>query len=155
MSKLNLAAEFKNSPLRPPNIQSRKSPKYPCKALGSQVHHDDADIPCSSMMPWPNTDACVRRPGLIDLSARVFERTKEFASMSKGPYPFKESDITRAIRAAAKAGKDVKIEIDLDRRCMSIIPIKPVEATSDTAAGDGSVDNPWDDILNANQKRAS
>ena len=74
--------------------------------------------------------------------------------MSRAKYSFKESDITRAIRAAAKAGKDVKIEIDLDRRCMSIIPIKPVEATSDTA-DDGTVDNPWDSVFDANQKRAS
>jgi hypothetical protein len=44
--------------------------------------------------------------------------------MSRAKYSFRESDVTRAIRAAAKAGKDVKIEIDLDRRCMSIIPIK-------------------------------
>ena len=46
------------------------------------------------------------------------------ASNESGQISFRESDVTRAIRAAAKAGKDVKIEIDLDRRCMSIIPIK-------------------------------
>jgi hypothetical protein len=55
------------------------------------------------MMPQPNTDAnCVRRPGLIDLSARVFERTKECVLMSRGPYPFKESDIVRASRPARR-----------------------------------------------------
>ena len=64
------------------------------------------------MMPRPHTDAdCIRRLGLIDLSARVFERTKEFVFMSRGPYPFKQSDITRALKAARKAGVDVKIEV--------------------------------------------
>jgi hypothetical protein len=78
------------------------------------------------------------------------------APVSRAKHSFRESDVTRAIRAAAKAGKDVKIEIDLDRHCMSIIPIKPVEAAGNTGTGDdGTIDNPWDDVLNANQKRAS
>ena len=51
--------------------------------------------------------------------------------MSKGPYPFKESDITRAFRAAQKAGVDVKIEIDTDHRRLCIIPIKSGEKTDD------------------------
>ena len=46
--------------------------------------------------------------------------------MSKGPFAFKESDITRAIRAAQKAGREAKIEIDLgDGRCMRITSVKP------------------------------
>ena len=49
--------------------------------------------------------------------------------MSRAKYPFKESDIARAFRAARKAGVDVKVEVDLDRRCMCIIPVK-VEQTS-------------------------
>ena len=70
--------------------------------------------------------------------------------MSRAKYSFKESDVTRAFRAAQKAGVDVKVEVDIERRCMSIIPIKPVE--SDTAA---TVDNPWDNVFDANQKRTS
>lgn len=46
--------------------------------------------------------------------------------MSKGPYPFKESDIKRAIRAAQKVGREAIIEIDLgDGRCMRITSVKP------------------------------
>jgi hypothetical protein len=87
------------------------------------------------MMPRSQTDAdCIRRLGLIDLSARVFERTKEFASMSKGPYPFKESDVKRAIRAAREEGIEGTLEIDLDRRCIRIIPIKPDEKPDDLKA---------------------
>jgi hypothetical protein len=100
-------------------------------------HHDDADTPCSSMTSWPNTDADrVRRPGLIDLSARVFERTKEFVSMSRGKYPFKESDITRALKAARKAGEVVQIEVDADRRCMRIIPVKAASGGDNVSEDD-------------------
>jgi hypothetical protein len=54
--------------------------------------------------------------------------------VSKGPYPFKASDITRAYRAAEKAGhSDVIIEVDTERKCLRIIPTKAAatEQTSD------------------------
>ena len=51
--------------------------------------------------------------------------------MSRGPYPFKKSDITRALNAAKKAGVDVKIEVvNTDGRVLRIIPIKPDDAAS-------------------------
>lgn len=37
---------------------------------------------------------------------------------------FKEADLTRAFKAAKKAGVDVQVEIDLDRKRMRIIPVK-------------------------------
>lgn len=54
--------------------------------------------------------------------------------MSRGQHLFKEADITRAIRAAQKAGREVKIEISLDRREMCITtlsPDKPVAGETD------------------------
>ena len=54
--------------------------------------------------------------------------------MSKGPYPFKESDITRAFKAAEKAGVKVQIEIDVGRKTMRVIPVG--EACSSAATAD-------------------
>jgi hypothetical protein len=83
------------------------------------------------MMPQPNTDACVRRPGpLIDLIARVFERTKEFASMSKGPHPFKESDIARACNAVKKAGLVVS-SVEIDKSGKIIVVTQAQSSSSD------------------------
>jgi hypothetical protein len=47
--------------------------------------------------------------------------------MGKGACTFKETDVTRAIRAAKKAGVDVRIEIDLERKRMTLTPVKVVE----------------------------
>jgi hypothetical protein len=44
--------------------------------------------------------------------------------LGKGACTFKESDVTRAFKAARKAGVDVQVEIDLDRKRMKITPIK-------------------------------
>jgi hypothetical protein len=54
--------------------------------------------------------------------------------MSRAKPPFRKSDLDGAYQAARDAGIDVKIEIDLDQRRMSIIPVKLGEATSDPAA---------------------
>lgn len=58
--------------------------------------------------------------------------------MSKGPYPFKESDVTRLYRAADKVGRKVIIEFDVKRRCLRAIPCE-----LDGAAEENSP-NPWD-----------
>jgi hypothetical protein len=51
--------------------------------------------------------------------------------MSRGPYPFRESDLIRAHRANGKAGHpDAIIEIDIERRCLRIIPRKLGEENS-------------------------
>lgn len=71
--------------------------------------------------------------------------------MSKGPYPFKESDITRAFNAAKKAGVHALVEIDHQTRNLRIIPIDVTKNIGD----DGAIDNPWDSVLDADQKRAS
>ena len=55
--------------------------------------------------------------------------------MGKGACTFKESDVTRAFKAARKAGVDVQVEIDLERKLMRITPVK--------GAVNGS--NEWDD----------
>jgi hypothetical protein len=56
--------------------------------------------------------------------------------MSRGPYSFKSCDITRTLKAARKAGETVQIEVDIDRRCMRIIPIKLDETTADTSGSE-------------------
>ena len=50
--------------------------------------------------------------------------------MSRAKYSFKECDVTRALRAADKAGHKVVIEIDIERRCMRIIPIEAAAQSS-------------------------
>jgi hypothetical protein len=45
--------------------------------------------------------------------------------MSKGPYSVKPTDIKRVIRAAREEGIEGTLEVDLARRCIRIIPVKP------------------------------
>jgi hypothetical protein len=49
--------------------------------------------------------------------------------LGKAACTFKEADVTRAFKAAKKAGVDVQVEIDLERKRMKIAPVK---------AGDGN-----------------
>ena len=58
--------------------------------------------------------------------------------MAKGACTFKEADVTRAFKAAKKAGVDVQVEIDLERKRMRITPVK---------AGDVKGKNEWDEIF--------
>ena len=60
--------------------------------------------------------------------------------MGKGACTFKESDITRAYRAAQKAGVTVQIEIDLERKRMTLTPVKAAEAV----APNSESENEWD-----------
>jgi hypothetical protein len=58
--------------------------------------------------------------------------------MSKGPYPFRESDVTRLYRAADKAGRSkVIIEYDCVHRRLRAIPC-------DADASTTSEPNEWD-----------
>jgi hypothetical protein len=59
--------------------------------------------------------------------------------MAKGQLTFKETDITRAFRAAKKAGVVVQIKVDLEHKVMTIMPVKPYAADK--------IDNPWDEVL--------
>jgi hypothetical protein len=61
------------------------------------------------------------------------------ATLGKRVCTFKEADVTRALKAAKKAGVDVQVEIDLERKRMRITPVK---------AGDVLDRNEWDDELN-------
>jgi hypothetical protein len=60
--------------------------------------------------------------------------------MGKGACTFRETDVARAIRAAKKAGVDVRVEIDLERKRMTLTPVKAGEATAKTT-------NEWDEVL--------
>ena len=56
-------------------------------------------------------------------------------ALGKGACTFKEADLTRAFKAAKKAGVDVQVEIDLERKRMTITPVKPGDgAESDQMA---------------------
>ena len=70
--------------------------------------------------------------------------------MGRRPCTFKEADVTRAYKAAIKAGVMVEIKISLDRREITLTPVKIGEV-------DCSGSNPWDVVLDhaAKQKRAS
>jgi hypothetical protein len=60
--------------------------------------------------------------------------------MSRGPHAFKESDITRALRAARKAGvQNPIIEVDTKHQRLRIIPRDDVSAATEQ--------NEWDDML--------
>jgi hypothetical protein len=59
--------------------------------------------------------------------------------MGKRPLSFKESDITRALRAAKKAGVDMQVTIDLERKTMTLTPVKISDVSE--------LKNPWDEVL--------
>jgi len=61
--------------------------------------------------------------------------------MGKAACTFKQSDVTRAFKAAKKAGVDVQVQIDLERKRMTIMPVKLGESSSKT-------ENEWDEVLN-------
>jgi hypothetical protein len=63
--------------------------------------------------------------------------------MSRGRQKFKQSDVTKAIKATVKAGIAIgRVEIDADARII-IVP-----ATSDDAAdGEKREKNEWDGVL--------
>jgi len=51
---------------------------------------------------------------------------------------FRETDVTRAFKAAKKAGVDVRVDIDLERKRMTLTPVKVVEPNETTEG------NEWD-----------
>jgi hypothetical protein len=57
--------------------------------------------------------------------------------MGKAACTFKEVDVTRALRAAKKAGVDVQVTLDLERKTMTLTPIKASES-------DNGIDNELD-----------
>jgi hypothetical protein len=67
--------------------------------------------------------------------------------LGKGPCTFKETDVTRALKAARKAGVDVQVEIDLARRRMRITPVKARETANGTTT---DTKNDWDSIYDQN-----
>jgi phosphatidylserine/phosphatidylglycerophosphate/cardiolipin synthase-like enzyme len=70
--------------------------------------------------------------------------------MGKGPVTFKEADITRAFKAARKAGVDVRVQIDLANKTVTLTPFKPVE-TNDASKAEN---NEWDQIFDGKDKSA-
>lgn len=52
--------------------------------------------------------------------------------MSRAPQSFTQSDLTKALKAAQKAGVQVQIEVDLATRKLVIIPIQGQHPGVDT-----------------------
>ena len=68
--------------------------------------------------------------------------------MGKGVCTFKEADVTRAFKAAKKAGVDVSVEIDLERKRIRITPFKAGKVNGENA-------NEWDEVFNDGDDQAS
>ena len=63
--------------------------------------------------------------------------------MSHGQQTFKQSDVTKAIKAAVKAGIGIgRVEIDKNGKIV-IVPARP----EDAANGDEPEKNEWDGVL--------
>ncbi len=60
--------------------------------------------------------------------------------MGHGPSSFRETDVTRALRAAKRAGVDVVVDLDIINKRMRLIPLKPGEANGTT----DSIEQPED-----------
>jgi hypothetical protein len=66
--------------------------------------------------------------------------------LGKGVCRFREVDITRALKAAKKAGVDVQVEIDFEHKRMRIMPVRVAEANDR---------NEWDEeLFNGNDQAA-
>jgi hypothetical protein len=64
-------------------------------------------------------------------------------TMSRGRQKFKQSDVTKAIKATVKAGIAIgRVEIDADARIV-IVPAK----TDDAVNGRQTGKNEWDEVL--------
>lgn len=62
--------------------------------------------------------------------------------VSRGKYKFKQSDITRALRATRAAGVGIsKIEIEPDGKMVIVLSDGKAEMTDDDCSG-----NPWDNV---------
>jgi hypothetical protein len=62
--------------------------------------------------------------------------------MGKGHCTFKEADVTRAIRAAKKAGVEYpQVVIDLEHKTMTITPVKVGAPVERETTGEGEWDN--------------
>jgi hypothetical protein len=78
-------------------------------------------------------------------------RVLEPREMSRGAYTFRQSDVTRAVKAVTAAGVEVaRVEVDKSGNIV-IVAGRLGEAKG------GESSNPWDTVLSddANQKRAS
>jgi hypothetical protein len=64
--------------------------------------------------------------------------------LGKGVCTFKEADVTRAFKAAKKAGVDVQVEIDLEHKRMRITPVKACDSKA------GTEENDWNSIYEQN-----
>jgi hypothetical protein len=69
--------------------------------------------------------------------------TAEGVTVPRNRSTFRPGDLTRAFKAAKKAGVDVRVEIDLEQKKMTLTPVKVVELdeTNETKG-----ESEWDSI---------
>jgi hypothetical protein len=67
-------------------------------------------------------------------------------ALGKAACTFKEVDITRAFKAAKKAGVDVQVQIDLERKRMTITPVNLAGGNSGLGEGTTAGEGEWDNI---------
>jgi hypothetical protein len=77
---------------------------------------------------WPVPSIIISHPCAAVLAGRSATHTRAFgkqahrAQMGHGPATFKETDLTRALRAARKAGADVeRVEVGRDGRIILVL----------------------------------
>jgi hypothetical protein len=66
--------------------------------------------------------------------------------MGKAACTFKQSDVTRAFKAAKKAGVDVQVQINQETKTITITPVKVIESGECHPKSETTGEGDWDNI---------
>jgi hypothetical protein len=66
--------------------------------------------------------------------------------MGKAACTIKQTEITRVLKAAKKAGVDVQLQIDLERKTMMVTMVKVIEPVERDPKSEMTGDGEWDNI---------
>jgi hypothetical protein len=67
-------------------------------------------------------------------------------AMGKAACTIKQTEITRVLKAAKKAGVDVQLQIDLERKTMTVTTVKVIEPVERDPKSEMTGDGEWDNI---------
>jgi hypothetical protein len=67
-------------------------------------------------------------------------------AMGKASCTIKQTEITRVLKAAKKAGVDMQLQIDLERKTMTVTTVKVIEPVERHPKSDMTGDGEWDNI---------
>jgi hypothetical protein len=67
-------------------------------------------------------------------------------AMGKAACTIKQTEITRVLKAAKKAGVDVQLQIDLERKTMMVTMVKVIEPVERDPKSEMTGDGEWDNI---------